>query len=148
MTDDQIVALALQITEELALHYTDGPMLTAPAAVRGYLRLKLGRLDHEEFFAVWLSARHAVISLEQIAVGTLTQTTVYPREIVKAALKHNAAAVIFAHNHPSGCTSPSSADTALTNTLTQALALVDVRVLDHFIITPSGLLSMAEHGLI
>jgi DNA repair protein RadC len=122
--------------------------LTSPAAVRGYLRLHMQDLGHECFYCVFLDAQNRVITAEQLFRGTLTQTSVYPREIVKHALKHNAAAVILAHNHPSGVAEPSLQDQALTRTLTEALALVDVKVLDHFIVAPGACLSFAERGLI
>ena len=122
--------------------------LTSPAAVRGYLRLAMQELGHECFYCVFLDAQNRVIAAEQLFRGTLTQTSVYPREVVKHALKHNAAAVILAHNHPSGVAEPSVQDQALTRTLAEALALVDVKVLDHFIVAPGACLSFAERGLI
>ncbi len=121
--------------------------LSSPQAVRDYLRLTLSRLPHEVFVAVFLTAQNRVIEVEEIFRGTLTQTSVYPREIVKRALAHNAASIIFAHNHPSGEASPSQADRALTKTLADALALVDVQVLDHFIVAPGASLSFAEQGI-
>ena len=118
-------------------------------AVRDYLRLHLAGLAHEVFFALWLDAQNRLIAGEGLFRGTLTQTSVYPREVVKKALWHNAAAVVFAHNHPSGVSEPSSADESLTRELRQALALVDVRVLDHFIVAgASQPLSFAERGLL
>jgi DNA repair protein RadC len=122
--------------------------LTSPAAVRGYLRLKMQDLGHECFYVVFLDAQNRVIAAEQLFRGTLTQTSVYPREVVKHVLAHNAAAVILAHNHPSGVAEPSIQDQALTRTLAEALALVDVKVLDHFIVAPGACLSFAERGLI
>ena len=122
--------------------------LTSPAAVRGYLRLHLQDLGHECFYCVFLDAQNRVIAAEQLFRGTLTQTSVYPREVVKHALAHNAAALILAHNHPSGVAEPSIQDQALTRTLAEALALVDVKVLDHFIVAPGACLSFAERGLI
>jgi len=121
--------------------------LTSPKSVRDYLKLTLARLAHEVFVAVFLTSQNRVIKVEEIFRGTLTQTSVYPREIVKLALAHNAASVIFAHNHPSGEPNPSQADRALTKTLADALALIDVRVLDHFIVAPGASLSFAEQGL-
>src|SRR5688500_1560721 len=125
-----------------------GAALTSPGAVRDYLRLALGGREHEVFVCVWLDAQHRVIAMAEAFRGTLTQTSVYPREIVKAALAVNAAAVIFAHNHPSGVAQPSQADELLTRTLKDALALVDVKVLDHFIVAGSQALSFAERGLL
>jgi DNA repair protein RadC len=122
--------------------------LNSPQAVRDYLRLTLARLPHEVFVAVFLSAQNRVIAVEELFRGTLTQTSVYPREIVKQALAHNAASVILAHNHPSGEASPSTADRSLTRALADALSLVDVRVLDHFIVAPGASLSFAEQGLL
>ena len=121
--------------------------LTSPKSVRDYLKLTLARLAHEVFVAVFLTSQNRVIKVEEIFRGTLTQTSVYPREIVKLALAHNAASVIFAHNHPSGEPNPSQADRALTKTLADALALIDVRVLDHFIVAPGASLSFAEQGM-
>ena len=125
-----------------------GAALTSPGAVRDYLRLALGGKLHEVFVCIWLDAQHRVISFEEPFHGTLNQTSVYPREIVKAALKANAAAVIFAHNHPSGAAQPSQADELLTRSLKEALALVDVKVLDHFIVAGNHALSFAERGLL
>jgi DNA repair protein RadC len=125
-----------------------GSALTSPAAVRDYLRLALGAREHEVFAVLFVDAQHRVIRCEELFRGTLTQTSVYPREIVKAALGANAAAVIFAHNHPSGVAQPSQADELLTRQLKQALALVDIRVLDHFIVAGSECLSFAERGLL
>jgi DNA repair protein RadC len=122
--------------------------LTSPAAVRGYLRLRMQELGHECFFCVFLDAQNRVIQAEELFRGTLTQTSVYPREVVKHALRHNAAAVILAHNHPSGVAEPSVQDQSLTRTLAEALALVDVKVLDHFIVAPGACMSFAERGLI
>ena len=120
-----------------------------PAAVRDYLRLHLAGLAHEVFLALWLDAQNCLIAAEELFHGTLTQTSVYPREVVKKALWHNAAAVVLAHNHPSGVAEPSNADQLLTRELKQALALVDVRVLDHFIVAGQNQpLSFAERGLL
>ncbi len=122
--------------------------LNAPAAVRDYLRIHFAGREYESFVALFLDAQHRVIEIEELFRGTLTQTSVYPREVVKASLHHNAAAVIFAHNHPSGMAEPSRSDELLTTALKQALALVDVRVLDHFIVAGMEVLSFAERGLI
>jgi DNA repair protein RadC len=122
--------------------------LTSPAAVRGYLRLSMQDLGHECFFCVFLDAQNRVIAAEELFRGTLTQTSVYPREVVKHSLRHNAAAVILAHNHPSGVAEPSVQDQALTRTLAEALGLVDIKVLDHFIVAPGACLSFAERGLL
>jgi DNA repair protein RadC len=133
------------LREEMAARDT----LSSPQAVRDYLRLKLAALPYEVFMVLLLDAQNRLIAAEEAFRGSLTQTSVYPREIVKLALAHNAAAVILAHNHPSGVTEPSRADELLTAQLKQALALVDVRVLDHFIVAGSAPpLSFAERGLI
>jgi DNA repair protein RadC len=122
--------------------------LSSPTTVRDYLRLALSGKEHEVFVVVLLDAQNRVLYCEELFRGTLTQTSVYPREVVKAALKANAAAVIFAHNHPSGVAEPSHADEVLTQALKQALALVDIKVLDHFIVAGGSALSFAERGLI
>ena len=122
--------------------------LTSPGAVRDYLRLKLGRREEEVFVCIWLDAQHKVIEIDPAFTGTLTQTSVYPREIVKKALARNAAAVIFAHNHPSGVAQPSQADELLTRALKDALALVEVKVLDHFVVAGNQAISFAERGLL
>ena len=122
--------------------------LTSPGAVRDYLRLKLAGRKEEAFICIWLDAQHRAVDFEVAFTGTLAQTSVYPREIVKKALAHNAAAVIFAHNHPSGVAQPSQADELLTRNLKEALALVDVKVLDHFIIAGNQAISFAERGLL
>jgi DNA repair protein RadC len=122
--------------------------LSSPRAVRDLLKLKLAGLPHEVFVCLQLDAQHRVIAIEELFRGTLTQTSVYPREVVKAALRANAAAVIFAHNHPSGVAEPSHADEILTRSLKSALALVDVQVLDHFIVAGTRVMSFAEKGLL
>ncbi len=122
-------------------------LLNAPDKVRQYLRLWIGHLPHEVFVALYLDAQNRLLTAEELFRGTLTQTSVYPREIVKQALRHNAAALIFAHNHPSGVAEPSRADELLTASLKQALALVDVRVLDHLIVAGNATVSFAERGL-
>ncbi len=124
-------------------------VLNSPHKVRDYLRLALGHTPHEVFVALFLDAQNRLIADRELFRGTLTQTSVYPREVVKAALAHNAAAVIFAHNHPSGAAEPSRADELLTRTLRDALALVDILVLDHIIVAgPGATVSFAERGLL
>lgn len=147
-------AALLSASLELARRTLINPMkernaLSSPQAVRDWLRLSLGGLQHEVFVALWLDAQNRLIATEEIFRGTLTQTSVYPREVVKRALACNAGAVILAHNHPSGLAEPSTADQMLTSTLKQTLGLIDVKVLDHFIVT-SGTepFSFAERGLI
>src|SRR5204863_2517027 len=145
--------MKLQAAVELAArtlteHLTARTSLTSPGAVRDLLRLKLAGLPHEVFICIYLDAQHRVIAVEELFRGTLTQTSVYPREVVKAALRANAAAVIFAHNHPSGACQPSQADELLTRNLKEALAMVDVKVLDRFIVAGTKSLSFAERGLL
>lgn len=125
-----------------------GSALTSPGAVRDFLRLALAARDHEVFIVLFLDAQHRVLRSTELFRGTLTQTSVYPREVVRAALAANAAAVIFAHNHPSGIAQPSQADELLTRQLREALALVEIRVLDHFIVAGNQTLSFAERGLL
>ncbi len=145
MTQDQTIQRALKI---LNARMRTAPVLSAPGAVRDYLRLLLHERGHEVFVCVFLDGQHRVIACDELFRGTLMQTSVYPREVVKAALAHNAAAVIFAHNHPSGVAEPSRADELLTQALKQALALPDIRTLDHFVIAGSQLVSFAERGLL
>lgn len=123
-------------------------VLSEPTHVKNYLRMHFAGMEHEAFVALLLDTQHRLIVVEELFRGTLSQTSVYPREVVKAALRANAAAVIFAHNHPSGVAEPSKADEQLTKALKQALALIDVRVLDHFIVAGASTLSFAEKGLI
>ena len=122
--------------------------LSSPASVRDYLRMTLAGRDYEVFMVLFLDAQNCIIASEEMFRGTLTQTSVYPREVVKRSLAHNAGAVILAHNHPSGVGEPSRADELLTQSLKQALALVDVKVLDHFVVAGSGVMSFAERGLL
>lgn len=145
MTQDQIVAEALRILDS---RVRKSDALNSPSAVRDYLRVRLAGREHEVFLTIYLDAQHRVIEMEELFRGTLTQTSVYPREVVKAALKHNSAAIILAHNHPSGVAEPSGADEALTRALKEALTMVDVRVLDHFIVASGGVVSFAERGLL
>lgn len=123
-------------------------VLNSPARVRDYLRLQIGNLPHEVFHALFLDAQNRLIETAELFRGTLTQTSVYPREVVKRALACNAAGVILAHNHPSGVAEPSRADELLTRALKDALQLVDVRVLDHLVVGAGGTVSFAERGLL
>jgi DNA repair protein RadC len=145
MTQDEIVRRALKILDARMRH---SPTLASPETVRSYLRLSLHDRAHEVFTCVFLDSQHRVIACDELFRGTLAQTSVYPREVVKAALGHNAAAVVFAHNHPSGIAEPSRADELLTQALKQALALVDIRTPDHFVVAGSALVSFAERGLL
>ncbi|MFC4622689.1 DNA repair protein RadC [Comamonas nitrativorans] len=122
------------------------PLFDSPQAVKHYLQLHLAHLRHEVFAVLFLDSQHRLIALEELFRGTLTQTSVYPREVALRALHHHAAAVVLAHNHPSGSVTPSAADIQLTQTLTGALALIDVRVLDHLIVAQGQALSLAEQG--
>ena len=138
-----VMALARRaIGEELK----SGRTLGSPQAVREYLRLLLGNQGHESFMVLFLDVKNRLIDSKEMFRGTLTHTSVYPRDVVKQALACNAAGVMLAHNHPSGTPEPSEADLLLTRALTQALALVDVRVLDHFIVAGRQVHSFAEHG--
>lgn len=123
-----------------------GVTLSSPQAVKQYLQLLLGGKAYESFAVLFLDVKNRLIASEELFRGTLTHTSVYPREIVKVALSHNAASVILAHNHPSGTPEPSAADHTLTQTLKQALALIDVRVLDHFVVAGKHVYSFTEHG--
>lgn len=144
--EQRTVRRALKILEDELRR--DSPALSSPGAVRDYLRLRLAQREHEVFMAIWLDAQHRALEFEELFRGTLTQTSVYPREVVKGALHHNAAAVIFAHNHPSGVAEPSHADEILTRSLKTALELVDVHVLDHFVVAGNSITSFAERGLL
>jgi len=124
-----------------------GDALCSPAQTRQYLQLQLGGCQHEVFACLFLDNRNRVIAFDKMFRGTIDGASVYPREVVKESLKHNAAAVIFAHNHPSGVAEPSYADEQITKRLKEALALVDLRVLDHFIIGDE-IVSFAERGLL
>jgi DNA repair protein RadC len=130
----------------LAEDMLSGDALSSPHAVRSYLQLLLRDKEYEVFCCVFLDAQNRVLAVEELFRGTLTQTSVYPREIVKRALTHNAAALILAHNHPSGVAEPSQADRLLTRKLSESLALVDIRVLDHFIVAGPSSLSFMETG--
>ena len=148
MVDKKLAAANELMKRCLAENALEQDALKSPNAVRDFLRLKIGPLEHEVFCAVFLDTQHRPIAIEEMFRGTLGQASVYPREIVKRALAHNAAALILAHNHPSGSAVASTADQNLTTALKSALALVDVRVLDHFIVTTNTVLSFAERGLI
>ena len=145
-TPDAAINAALEILRKQMRE--PGAALSSPHTVRDYLRLNLTPLQFESFWCVWLDAQHRVIAAHESFRGTLTQTSVYPREILKQGLEFNAAAVIFAHNHPSGVPEPSHADQILTQTLKQALAMIDIKVLDHFICGHDSAMSFAERGLI
>jgi DNA repair protein RadC len=143
----EIVAVLELARRALTSQLQEKTMFSSPQAIRDYLQLQLGSRDHEIFAVLFLDTQHRLIVLEEMFRGTLTQTSVYPREVVVRALALNAASVVLAHNHPSGSAQASRADEAITQTLKAALALVDVRVLDHFIVTARQAVSMAELGL-
>ena len=146
---DQLLAARELLRRALEEELSESAIgMTSPAAVRDYLRLILGGQEYESFVTLWLDGQNRLIAGMELFRGTTTQTSVYPREVVKAGLKHNACAVILAHNHPSGHPEPSRADELLTSELKNALALVDIRVLDHFIVGDTAVMSFAERGLI
>lgn len=132
----------------LARRVRRGAAMSSPQTVRDYLRLRFGAREHEVFCVLFLDAQNRIVDFAELFRGTVTQTSVYPREVVKEALARNAASVILAHNHPSGSAEPSRADEHLTQVLRQALGLIDVRVLDHIVVSTAEAVSMAERGLL
>ena len=144
----ELVAVLELARRAMAQQLKEREVFSSPDAVKHYLQLHLSRKEHEVFAVLFLDAQNKLIAMDELFRGTLTQTSVYPREVVLRALQHQAASVVLAHNHPSGTVQPSRADEALTHTLKAALALVDVRVLDHIIVAPGNSLSMAERGLL
>jgi DNA repair protein RadC len=132
----------------LARRLRRGAALESPRAAHDYLMLRLGAREHEVFCVVWLDNRHRVIECQELFRGTLDGATVHPREVVKEALAHNAAACLLAHNHPSGVAEPSQADELITQRLKEALAMVDIRVLDHLVVAGSEVVSFAERGVL
>ena len=144
----ELVAVLELARRALAQQLREREGFDSPGAVKHYLQLQLAARPHEVFAVLFLDAQNRLLALEELFRGTLTQTSVYPREVVLRALHHQAASVVLAHNHPSGTVEPSRADEALTHTLKAALALVDVRVLDHVIVGTGQALSMAERGLL
>lgn len=143
----QLQAIYEMSQRALAEQIKLGDVLNSPQKVRDYLCLKLGTLSREVFLVIFLDPQNRVIAQEVLFEGTLMQTGVYPREVLNRVLYHNAAAVIFAHNHPQGVTMQSRADEMITQALKNALALVDVKVLDHFIVAGNKILSFSEKGL-
>lgn len=144
----QLMAVLELARRALAQQLKAREVFSSPDAVKNYLQLHLAHKPHEVFAVLFLDAQNKLIAMEELFRGTLTQTSVYPREVVLKALHHHAASVVLAHNHPSGTVQPSRADEALTQALKAALGLVDVRVLDHVIVAPGQALSMAEMGLL
>lgn len=143
-TPNQIIELAASILENRII----GETLTSPKDSEQYIQLKIGSLEHEVFCCLFLDNRHRVIAFDELFRGTINGASVHPREVVKQALKHNAAACILAHNHPSGVAEPSQADQQITKLLKDALNLIDVRVLDHIVVSTEETVSFAERGLI
>ena len=144
----ELLAVLELARRALAQRLQERPVLDSPQAVHDFWQLHLAARPHEVFAVLFLDAQHRMLAMEELFRGTLTQTSVYPREVVKRALHHQASAVVLAHNHPSGSVQPSRADEMLTHTLKAALALVDVRVLDHVIVSQGQSLSMADRGLV
>ena len=144
----ELVAVLELARRALAQELKARPAFESPEQVKHYLRLQLGARPHEVFAVLFLDAQNRLLALDELFRGSLTQTSVYPREVVKRALSHNAAAVILSHNHPSGLAEPSKADEYLTQTLKSALALVDVQVLDHIVVGRDQAVSFAERGLL
>lgn len=143
------LAAVLELARRSLVHrLREQPVFDTPGRVKEYLRLQLGAHRHEVFAVLFVDAQHRLLQMDEMFRGTLTQTSVYPREVVKRALETNAAAVVLAHNHPSGVAEPSRADEALTQALKSALALVDVRVLDHLVVGTTDVVSFAERGLL
>lgn len=145
VTTDEILTMAKQLIKR---QFTRGKSLTSPNAARDFLILELALLEHEVFYCIFLDNQHRIIKAECCFKGTIDGANVYPREVVKRALQINANALILAHNHPSGLAEPSEADRAITRRLIDALNLVDIRVLDHFIIGGVEHFSFAEQGLL
>lgn len=141
--DDLIKAAQHCITQR----FTAGKELSSADAAKDHIQILIGQYEHEVFYALWLDNKHRIIDHGELFRGTIDASVVYPREVAKSALKCNAAAAIFAHNHPSGSTEPSQADIKITCRLKEALALVDIRILDHLIVG-SDVTSMAELGLL
>jgi DNA repair protein RadC len=144
----ELAAVIEMARRALAQRLADAPVFDSPQQVKDYLQLHIGALPHEVFVVLWLDARHRLLGMDTLFTGSLSQTSVYPREVVKGALARNAGAVILAHNHPSGLAEPSRSDEFLTQTLKSALALVDVRVLDHLVVGCGQIVSFAERGLL
>lgn len=145
-TENDVIEAAVRFMEARARYHTEA--LTSPDATKRLLRLRTGDKEREVFSVLFLDAQHRLLAAEDLFTGTLDGAAVYPREVLKQALAHNSAAVILAHNHPSGTVTPSTADRRITQRLKDALALVDIRVLDHVIVAPDASFSFAEAGLL
>jgi len=145
VSDDIVISTALKL---LAQRVAKGSLLSSPNAVKNYLRLRFADLQHEVFCLLYLDNRNRLIACEDLFRGTIDGATVHPREVVKAALRHNAAGVLLAHNHPSGVAEPSQADELITRRLKTALDYVDIRVIDHLVVSAGEAVSMAERGIL
>lgn len=145
VSPEEIIYMAKYLLQK---RYRRGATMKSPEATREYFRLRLAEYEYEVFAVLFLDNRHRVIALEEMFRGTIDGASVHPREVVRMALKHNAAAVIFAHNHPSGIAEPSQSDRNITRRLQESLSLIDVRVLDHLVIGESEIVSFAERGLV
>lgn len=146
VSKEAVIEAAIGFLEEQGRIYGDA--LTTPRATAEYLRLRIGGKEHEVFAVIYLNNQHQVIAVEELFRGTIDGASVYPREVAKNALSHNAAAVVFGHNHPSGVAEPSHADRRITERLSTSLQLLDIRVLDHVIVSSQSSYSFAEHGLL
>jgi DNA repair protein RadC len=144
VTEKDIMAMAVKLVKR---RFQRGRKLTSPTDTKDYLTVKMHEFEHEVFGAIFLDTQHSILSFDLLFRGTIDSSSVHPREVVKQALRYNAAAVIFAHNHPSGVAEPSRADEMITRRLVEALAMIDVRVLDHFVVGGTEVVSFAERGL-
>ena len=143
---DEVIAAAIRFVEEKAV-YTSATLQSA-RETKDLLRLRIGDKEREIFCVLYLNSQHQLIEVEELFMGTIDMAAVYPREVAKGALRTNSSAVIMGHNHPSGTTEPSTADRRITERITSALALLDIRVLDHVIVSTSGAFSFAQEGLL
>lgn len=144
-SEDEIIKMAMQLIQK---RFRRGKAINNPADTQSYLQLKLAQFEYEVFCVLYLDNRHRILKFKEMFRGTIDGAHIYPREVVKYALQCNAAAVILAHNHPSGIAEPSQSDQAITQRLKDALALVEVRVLDHIVISATEVVSFAERGLL
>lgn len=144
---DDLIKAAIAVLEE-RVRYKVEDVIARPEDVRNLIKLKLSGLEHEEFHVIWLTTQNQVIEIQKVFRGTISQASVYPRELAKEGLKRNASGCILVHNHPSGLVEPSSADITLTNELKKTMNLIDIRIVDHFVVGGAELYSFAEKGLI
>ena len=145
ISETELIATAKHAIAERLI---GSPVFTSPKNVRDFLMLEFANQEVEQFYVLFLDAQHLLLRMEMLFQGTIDGATVYPREVIRSVIQHNAAAVILAHNHPSGHAEPSSADTAMTTRIQNALALIDVRVLDHLVVGGDSVISFAERGLL